>query len=147
MAKSKEVLRSLLMKVKETSEKSGLKLNIHKWRSWNLPHHIMANRSETMEIVTDFISLGFEITAGIDCSHELKRTLAPWKKISDKPRQHIKKKRHTWLIKVHIVKGMLLRVVVCGCQNWMIKKAECWRIDAFELWCWRRLLRIPWTAR
>ena len=146
MAKSKEVLRSLLMKVKEMSEKSGLKLNIQKMK-------IMAStpsrhgKSETMEIVTDFISLGSEITAGIDCSHKLKRTFAPWKKSSDKPRQHIKKQRHTWLIKVHIVKAMLLPVVMCGCQNWMIKKAECWRIDAFELWCWRRLLRVPWTSR
>ena len=87
-----------------------------------------------------------KITANGDCSHEIK-TRAPWKKSYDKPRQHIKRQRHYFANKVHLVKAMVFPVVMYGCESWTIKKAECWRIDAFELWCWRRLLRVPWTAR
>ena len=106
----------------------------------------MANRKK-METVGDFIFLSSKITADSDCSHEIKRMLAPWKKSYDQPRQHIKKQRHTLLTKVHLVKAMVFSVVTYGCESWTIKKAEHWRINAFELWCWRRLLRVPWTAR
>ena len=97
-------------------------------------------------MVTDFIFLSSEVTANIDCSHEIK-TLAPWRKSYDKPRQHIKKQRHCFVTKVHIVKVMVFPVVIYRCESWTIKKAENRRIDAFELWCWRRLLRVPQTAR
>ena len=98
-----------------------------------------------METVTDFIFLGFKITADGDYSHEIKRTLAPWKKSYDQPRQHIKKQ--TLLTKIHLVKAMVFLGVMYGCESWTIKRAELQRVDAFELWCWRRLLRVPWTAR
>ena len=101
---------------------------------------------ETMETVTDFIFLGSKITENGDCSHGI-MTLSPWNKSYDKPRQHIKKQRHYFMIKVHIVKAMVFPVVMYGCESWTIKKAEYQRTDAFELWCWRRLLRVPWTAR
>jgi len=91
--------------------------------------------------------LGSKITADGDCTHNIKKTLAPWKKSYDQPRQHIKKQKHYFANKVHLVKAMVFPVVMCGCESWTIKKAECQRIDAFELWCWRRLLRVPWTAR
>ena len=90
--------------------------------------------------------LGSKITADGDCSHEIK-TLAPWKESYDKLRQHTKSRDITLLTKVHLVKAMVFPVVMYGCENWTIKKAECQRIDAFELWCWRRLLGVPWTAR
>ena len=103
-----------------------------------------------METVTDFIFLGSKITVNSDCSHEIK-TFVPWKKSYDKTRKHIKKKKKNWDItlptKVHIVKAMVFPVVIYRCENWTIKKAECWRIDAFELWCWIRLLRVPWIER
>ena len=99
-----------------------------------------------MEIVTDFIFLGSKITADGECSHEIKKTLAPWRKSYDQPRQHIKKQRQYLLTKVYLVKTMVFPVVMYGCESWTIKKAE--RLtDAFELWCWRRLLRAPWSAR
>ena len=97
---------------------------------------------ETMETVTDFILLGSKITADGDCSHEIKM-LAPWKKSYDKPRQHIKKQSVILLKKVHIVKAMVFLVIMHRCESWTIKKAECQRIDAFELWCLGRLLRVP----
>ena len=100
---------------------------------------------EAMETVRDFIFLGSKITADGDCSHEIK-TLAPWKKSYDQPRQHIKRRDITLLTKVCLVKAMVFPVVMYGCENWTIKKAERRRTDAFELWCWRRLLRVPWTA-
>ena len=101
-----------------------------------------------METMKNFIFLGSKITADGDCSHESKRRfLAPWKKSYDKPRQHIKKRDITLSPKVCLVKAMLFPVVMYGCESWIIKKAECRRIDAFELWCWRRLLRVSWTAR
>ena len=99
-----------------------------------------------METVTGFIFLGSKVTADGDYSHEIK-TLTPWKKSYDQPRQHIKKQIHYFATKVCLVKAIVSPVVIYGCENWTIKKAERWRIDAFELWCWRRLLRVPWTAR
>ena len=99
-----------------------------------------------MEIVTDFIFLGSKIPADGDCSYEI-RTLSLWKKGYDQPRQHIKKQRHHFADKGLSIKGMVFPVVMYGCETWTIKKAECQRTDAFELWCWRRLSRVPWTAR
>ena len=101
---------------------------------------------ETMETVTDFIFLGSKVTAGGEWSHEIKM-LAPWKKSYEQPRQHIKNRDITLPTKVYIVKGMVFPVVMCACESWTIKKAKHRRIDIFELWCWRRLLRVPWTAR
>ena len=101
---------------------------------------------ETMETVTDFIFLGSKITADGDCSHEIK-TLASWKKSYDTPRQLIKKQRHYIADKGPSSQAMVFPVVMNGYANWTIKKAEHQRIDAFELWCWRRVLRVPWTAR
>ena len=101
---------------------------------------------ETMETVTDFILGGSKITADADCSHEIK-TLAPWKKSYDQPREHIKKQRHCFADKGLIIKAMVFPVVMYGCESWTIKKDEHRRIDASELSCWRRLLRVPWTAR
>ena len=99
-----------------------------------------------METVTDFIFLGSKFTADSDCSHEIKM-LAPWKKSYDQPRQHIKSRDITWPTKVRLVKAMVFPVVMYGCESWTIKQAECQRTDTFKLWCWRRLLRIPCTAR
>ena len=99
-----------------------------------------------METVTEFIFLGSRITADGDCSHEIK-ILAPWKKSYDQPRQHIKKQRHYLSTKGCLDKAMVFPVIMYGCESWTIKKTECQRIDAFELWCWRRLLRVPWTTR
>ena len=126
MAESEEERKSLLMKVKEESEKVGLKLNIQKTKimasgpiiSWQID-------GETMETVADFIWGDSKITAGGDCSREIKKTLAPWKKSYDQPRQYIKKQRHYLLTKVHLVKGMVFPVVMYGCESWTIKKAEC----------------------
>ena len=101
---------------------------------------------ETVETVTDFILGSSKITADGDCSHEIK-TLAPWKKSYDQPRQHIKKQKHYFANKGPSNQSMVFPVIIYGCESWTIKKAECQRIDAFELCCWRRLLRIPWTAR
>ena len=99
-----------------------------------------------METVADFNFRGSKITADGDCSHEIK-TLTPWKKSYDQPRQHIKKQRHYFANKIHLVKAMVFPVVMYGCKSWTIKKAEHRRIDVFELCCWRRLLRVPWTVR
>ena len=101
---------------------------------------------ETMKTVTDFIFLGSKVTADGDCSHEIK-TLVPWKKSYDQPRQHIKSRDIALLTKAHLVKALVFPVVMYGSESWTIKKAECQRIDASELWCWRRLLRVPWTGR
>ena len=100
-----------------------------------------------METVTDFIFLGSKIAADGDCSHEIKRRLTPWEESYDQPRQHIKSRDITLPTKVCLVKAMVFPLVMYGCDSWTIKKAECQRIDAFELWCWRRLLRVSWTAR
>ena len=102
---------------------------------------------ETMQIVTDFISLGSKITADGDCSHEIKRSLLLGRKAVTKLDSILKSRYITLLAKVHLVKAMVFPIVMYGCKSWTIKKAECRRIDAFELWCWRRLLRVPCTAR
>ena len=146
MAESKE-LKSLLRKVKE-SKKAGLKLNIQKakimafgpFTSWQID-------GETMETVTDFILLGSKITADGDCSHEIKRLLLLGRKVMTNLDSMLKSRDITLPTKFCLVKPMVFPVVMYGCESWTIKKAEHWRIDAFELWCWRRLLRVLWTAR
>ena len=148
MAESKEELKSLLMKVKVKSEKVGLKLNIQKTNimasgpiiSWQID-------GETMETVADFILRGSKITADGDCSHEIKRCLLFGRKVMTNLDSILKSTDITLPTKVHLVKAMVFPVVMYGCESWTIKKAEHRRIDAFELWCWRRLLRIPWTSR
>ena len=135
------------MKVKEESEKVGLKLNIQKTKimafgpitSWQID-------GETVETVSDFIFQGFKITADGDCSHEIKRHLLLWRKVMTNL-DSILKSRDYFAKKVCLVKAMVFPVVMYGCESWAIKKAEHQRIDAFELWCWRRLLRVPWTTR
>ena len=148
MAESKEELKSLLMKVKEESEKVGLKLNIQKTKimasgpitSWEID-------GETVETVSDFISGGSKITADGDCSHEIKRCLLLGRKVMTNLDSPLKSRDITLPTKVCLVKAMVFPVIMCGCESWTIKKAKCRKIDAFELWCWRRLLRVPWTAR
>ena len=148
MAESEEELKSLMMKVKEESEKVGLKLNIQKTKimasgpitSWQID-------GETVETVADFILGGSKITAGGDCSHEIKKHLLLGRKIMTNLDSILKSRDIALPTKVHLVKAMVFPVVMCGCEIWTIKKAESRRIDAFELWCWRRLLRVPWTAR
>ena len=142
MAESKE-LNSFLMKVKE--EKVGLKLNIQKTK-------IMASGSITSwqidgETVRDFIFLSSKITADGDCSHEIKRCLLLGRKAMANLDSILKSRDIALPTEVHLVKAMVFPVVMYGCESWTIKKAERRRIDAFELWCWRRLLRVPWTAR
>ena len=141
-------LKSLLMKVKEESEKAGLELNIQKTK-------IMASGSitslqtdgETMEKVTDFISLGSKITADGDCSHEIKRRLLLGRKAMTNLDSILKSRDITLPTNVRLVKTMVFPVVMYGYESWTTKKAECRRIDAFELCCWRRLFKVPWTAR
>ena len=136
------------MKVKEESEKVGLNLNIQKTKimasgpitSWEI-------HGETVETVANFIFLGSKITAGGDCSHEIKRHLLLGRKAMFNLDSILKSRDITLPTKVHLVKAMVFPVVMYGCESWTIKKAEGRRIDAFELWCWRRLLRVPWTAR
>ena len=145
MAESEEELKSLLMKVKEESEKVGLKLNAQKTT-------IMASGPITSwqiggETVADFIFLGSQITAHGDCSHEIKRRLLLGRKVMTNLDSILKSRDITLTTKVHLVTAMVFPVVMYGCESWTIKKVECRRIDAFELWCWRRLLRVPWTAR
>ena len=139
MAKSEEDLKSLLMKVKEESEKTGLKLNIQKTKimasgpitSWQID-------GETMETVSDFILGGSKITADGDCSHEIKRRLLLRRKVMTNLDSILKSRDITLPTKVRLVKAMVFPVVMYGCESWTVKKA-----DAFELWCWRRLLRVP----
>ena len=148
MAESEEEPKSLLMKVRVESEKAGLKLNIQKTKitasspitSWQI-------HGETVETVADFIFLGSKITAGGDCSHEIKRLLLLGRKVMTNLDSILKSRDITLPTKVHLVKALVFPVVMYGCESWTVKKAECRRIDAFELWCWRRLLRVPWTAR
>ena len=136
------------MKVKEESEKVGLKLNIQKTKivasgpitSWEID-------GETVERVSDFIFLGSKITADGDCSHEIKRCLLLGSKVMTNLDSILKSRDITLPTKVRLVKAMVFPVVICGCENWPTKKAEHQKIDAFELWCWRRLLRVPWTVR
>ena len=145
MAEGKEELKSLLMKVKEESEKLGLKLNIQRTK-------IMASGSITSwqidgETVTDFILGASKITGDGDCSHEIKRCLLLERKAMTNLDSILKSRDIILPAKVHLVKAMAFPVVMYGCESWAIKKAECQKIDAFELWCWGRLLRVPWTAR
>ena len=149
MAESEEKLKSLLVKVKEESEKIGLKLNIQKTKimatgpitSWQIG-------GETMETVTDFISLGSKVPADGDCSHEIKRRLLLGRKALTNLNSILQSRDITLPTKVHLlVKTMVFPVVMYGCESWTTKKSEHRRIDAFELWCWRRLLRGPWTRR
>ena len=139
-----EELKGLLMKVKEESEKVGLKLNIQKTK-------IMASGPITSweidgETVSDFIFWGSKITADGDCSHEIKRCLLLGRKVMTNLDSILKSRDITWTTKVCLVKVMVFPVVMYGCESWTVKKAECWKIGAFELWCWRRLLKVPWTA-
>ena len=148
MEKSEEQLKSLLMKVKEESEKVGLKLNIQKTKimasspitSWQID-------GKTVETEANFIFWGYKITADGDCSHEIKRHLLLGRKVMTKLDSILKLRDIILPTNVHLVKAMVFPVAMYGCESWTIKKAERWRIDAFELWCWRRLLRVPWTAR
>ena len=148
MVESKEEIRGLLMKVKEESEKAGLKLNIQKMKimesgpitSWQID-------GKTMETVTDFIFLGSKITVDGDCSHGIKRRLLLGRKVMTNLDSILKSKRHYFADKAHLVKAMVFPVVMYGCESWTIKNAERRRIDAFKLCCWRRLLRVPWTIR
>ena len=136
------------MKVKEESEKVGLKLNIHKTKimvsspitSWQMD-------GETLETVANCILGGSKITADSDCSHETKRSLLLGRNVMTNLDSILQSRDITLLPKTHLVKAMVFPVVIYGCESWAIKKAECQRIDAFELWCWRRFLRVPWTAR
>ena len=136
------------MRVKEESEKVGLKLNIQKTKimasgfitSWQID-------GETVETVADFILGGSKITADDDCSHEIKRYLLLRRKVMTNLDTILKSRDIILSTNVHLVKAMVFPVVMYGCESWTVKKAECRRIDAFELWCWRRLLRVPWTAR
>ena len=147
MAESKE-LKSLLMQVKEESEKVGLKLNIRKTKimafgsitSWQID-------GETVETVSDFILGGSKITADGDCSLEIKRCLLLGRKVMTNLDSILKSRDITLPTNVHLEKAMVFPVVMYGWESWTVKKAECRRIYAFELWCWRRLLRVPWTAR
>ena len=148
MAEREEETKSLLMKVKLESEKVGLKLNIQKMMimasgpitSWEID-------GETVETVSDFILLGSKITADGDCSHEMKRRLLLGRKVMTNLDSILKSKDITLPTKVCLVKAMVFPVVMYGCESWTVKKAKRRRIDAFELWCWIRLLRVPWTAR
>ena len=148
MAESEEELKSLLMKMKEESEKIGLKFSIQKTKimasgpitSWQID-------GETVETVTDLIFGGSKITADGDCSHEITRHLLLGRKVITNLDSILKSRDITLPTKVHLVKAMVFPVVMYGCESWTVKKAERGRIDAFELWCWRRLLRVPWTAR
>ena len=148
MAETEEELKSLLMKVKEESGKVGLKLNIQKTKimafgpttSWEID-------GETVETVSDFIFLGSKITEDGDCSHEIKRCLLLGRKVMTNLDSILRSRDITLPTKVRLVKAMVFPVVMYGCESWIVKEAERQRIDAFELWCWRRLLRVPWTAR
>ena len=148
MTESEEELKSLLRKVKEESEKVGLKLNIQKTKimasgpitSWEID-------GETVETVSDFILGGSKITADCDCSHEIKRRLLLGRKVMTDLDSILKIRDITLPTKVHLVKAMVFPVVMYECESCTMKKAECQKMDAFELWCWRRLLRVPWTAR
>ena len=148
MAESEEELKSLLMKVKEQSEKAGLKLNIQKTKIMSSgPITSWQTDGETMETVTEFISLGSKITVEDDCSHEIKRHFLLGRKAMTNLDSILKSRHITLPTTVHIVKAVVFPVVMYRYESWTTKKAKCRRIDAFELWCWRRLLRVPWTAR
>ena len=145
MAESEEELKSLLMKMKEESEKVDLKLNIQKTKIMALGP--ITSWEIDAETVSNFIFLGSKVTADGDCSHEFKRRLLLGRKVMTKLDSTLKSRDITLPAKVRLVKAMFFLVVMYGCESWTVKKAEHRRIDAFELWCWRRLLRVPWTAK
>jgi len=148
MAESEKELKSLLMKVKEESEKVGLKLNIQKTKIMESgPTILWEIDGETVETMSNFIFGGSKITADGDCSHETKRCLFLGRKVMTNLDSIFKSRNITLPTKVCLVKAMVFPVVMYGCESWIVKKAEHRRIDAFELGCWRTLLRVPWTAR
>ena len=148
MAESEDELKSLLMKVKDKNEKVGLKLSVEKTKIMaSCPNNSFQMDGERMERVTDFIFLGSKITTDGDFSHEIKRHLLNRRKAMTNLGSVLKSRGITLPTKVHLVKVMVFPVVMCRYESWTIKKAEHRRIDAFELWCWRRLLRVPWIAR
>ena len=147
MAEREEKLKSLLMKVKDESEKVALKLNIQKTKIMaSSPITSWETDGETEETVSDLIFWGSKITADGDCSHEIKRLSLLGRKVMTNLDSILKSRDITLPTKVCLVKAMVFLVVMYGCETWTVKKAEHRRIDAFELWCWRRLLRVPWTA-
>ena len=147
MAETEEELKSLLIKVKEESEKADLKLSFQKTKIMISCHIASCQIGENVETVTDFIFLGSKITADGDCSHKIKRHLLLGRKTITNPESILRSRDITLLTNIPLVKAMVFPVVMYGCESWTIKKAECRRIDGFELWYWRRLLRVPWTAR
>ena len=148
MAESKEELKSLLMKVKEESEKVALKLNIQKTKIMaSVPITSWEVDGETMKTVRDFIFLGSKVTADGDCIHETKRPLLLGRKAMTNRDSIVNSGDITWPTNVCLVKAMVFPVAMYGCESWTRKKAERLRTDAFELWCWRRLLRVLWMAR
>ena len=148
MAEREEQLKILLMKVKEESEKTGLKLNTQKTKIMaSSPITLWQIDGETMETVTDFILGGYKITSDGEFSHEIKRHFLHGRKVMTNLHSILKSRDITFLTEVHLVKFMVFPIVMYGCETWTMMKTEHQRIDAFELWCWRRLLRVPWTAR
>ena len=148
LLRQKEELKSLLMKVKEESEKAGIKLNTQKTKIMgSSPITSWQTDGETMETVRHLIFLGSKITADGDCSHEIKRCLLLGRNYMTNLDSILKSRDIAFSTKVHLVKAIVFPAVMYGCESWTVKKAECQRIEAFELWCWRRLLRVPWTAR
>ena len=148
MAETEEELKNLLMKVKEESEKVGLKLNIQETKIMaSGPNNFMANRWGNSGKSGRLWFLGSKITADGDCSYEIKRCSLLGRKVMANLDSILKSRNITLPTKVSLVKAMVFPVVIYGCESWTVKKAEHRRIDAFELWCWRRLLRVPWTAR
>ena len=144
MAESEEELKSPLMNVKEESEKVGLKLNIQKTKILaSGPITSWQTNGETMETVTDLIFLGSKITADGECSHEIERCLLLGRKAMTNLDSILKSKHISLATKVHIVKAIVFPVVMYGCKSWTLQKTDCQRVDAFELWCWRRLFRVP----
>ena len=147
MAESKEEIKSLLMKVEEESEKAGLKLNIQKTKMASSPITLWQIDGETMGTVTNFILGGFKITEDGDCSHEIKRCLLLGREAMTNLDSVLESWDITFPTKVRIIKTMVFQVFMNRCESWTIKKAEHWTTDAFELWWWIRLLRVPWTAK
>ena len=148
MAENSEELKCLLMKVKEESEKVGLKLNIQKTKIMvSGPITSWQTDGETVQTMADFTFGGSKSTADGDCSHEIKRDLLLGRQVMTNLESILKNRDSTLSTKIHLFKAMVFPVVMYGCESWTIKKPEHQRIDAFELWCWRRLLRVPWTAR
>ena len=148
MAENEEELKSLLIKVKEESEKFGLKLNFQKTKIMaSIPITSWQIDGETVETVSGFILGGPKITADGDCSHEIKRCLLLGRKVMTNLDSIFKSRDITLSTKVLLVKAMVFPVAMYGCESWPIKKADRQSMDVFELWCWRRLLRVPWTAR